>query len=125
MSDPEIIEKAKKRVQDKKDFYGHLTAFIMVGSMLFFINLFTDPETWWFVFPMFGWSFGLLAHYLSVFGGPNFKGKGWEESEMKKEIQRLKKEKYPTSEVEKLDLEELPEKELAPNQRKWSEDDIV
>jgi hypothetical protein len=34
MSEEEIYEEAKKRVKAKRDFYGHLTAYIIVNAIL-------------------------------------------------------------------------------------------
>lgn len=36
-------QRAKKRVEELKGFYGHLTAFIIVNVVLAIINILTTP----------------------------------------------------------------------------------
>lgn len=71
--------KAKKRVKELKDFYGHLTSYCIVIPFIIFINLFTYPKFQWFWFPMLGWGMGLSFHAFEVFGY----GKSWEEKKIK------------------------------------------
>ena len=52
------------------------------------------PERIWFHYPVIGWGLGgVLTHYLSVFGIPNFPllGKKWEQKAIKKEIEKMEK----------------------------------
>ena len=60
--------KAKKRVKELKDFYGHLTSYCIVIPFLIFINLYTAAKFQWFWFPMLGWGMGLTFHAFEVFG---------------------------------------------------------
>lgn len=68
MSEEQIYEEAKKRVEEKKGFYIHLTVYIAVNIMLVLIWAFSTGGGFpWFVFPLGGWGIGLLFHYLGVF----------------------------------------------------------
>jgi hypothetical protein len=40
----ESYERAKKRVEEVKGFYGHLTAFIIVNLFLAIVNFLTTPD---------------------------------------------------------------------------------
>lgn len=71
--------KAKKRVKDLKEFYGHLTAYCLIIPFLIFLNLYTSPQFQWFWFPMLGWGMGLSFHAFEVFGY----GKSWEEKKIR------------------------------------------
>jgi hypothetical protein len=120
MYNQDEIQKAKKRVKSKKDFYQHLMAFVIVNSFLFLLNMVTSPFTWWFFYPMLGWGVGLAFHYVEVFGVPGFNilSKEWEEKELDSELHKMKSDKYvpprkSTSNDEKLD--ELELKELRKN----------
>ncbi|MCU7614500.1 2TM domain-containing protein [Chryseobacterium sp. GMJ5] len=77
-------EKAARRVQELKKFYGNLTSYCLVIPFLLILNLLTSPEHLWFYWPMLGWGIGLAAHAANVFGI----GKNWEE----KKIQQLMEE---------------------------------
>lgn len=125
MKDP-IYQQARKRVQEKKGFYTHLTVYISVGAFFLAMNILTmdpwEPDKWWFFFPLMPWGVGLLIHYFSVFGlpGTDILTQKWEEQEMEKELHRLRKKKENMPE-EKLDLKEVQKVK----KENWNEDDLV
>lgn len=89
MSDEQIYEQARKRVEEKRGFYTHLTAYIIVNIMLILIWAFTtDGGFPWFVFCVGGWGIGLLFHFLGVFvfGGKSDKGA------IEKEAEKIRRE---------------------------------
>lgn len=105
-------ERAHKRVQDIKGFYGHLTAYLIVNIVLLLSrNNFrfmiinnnvlenTDVLEWvdWNIFgtPII-WGFFLAIHAITVFGKNPFLGKSWEERQIRKylEEERDESEKY-------------------------------
>lgn len=58
------------RARAKIGFYIHLSVYVGVNLLLFFIWLFTgglNGEFPWFVFPLVFWGIGLIANGLSVF----------------------------------------------------------
>ena len=86
--------KAKKKVQDIKGFYSHLTVYIIINifiSGIIIYGLSHDEEydfmqaighfgvysTWLF------WGTGLFFHWLGVFGFKNLLGKNWEEKKIR------------------------------------------
>ena len=76
-------QKAKERVEAIKDFYIHLTAYVVVNLILFSINMIVSPDDLWFFWPLMGWGIGLFFHALSVFSsGPGF-GADWEEKKIR------------------------------------------
>jgi hypothetical protein len=44
----ERYEKAKKRVEELKKFYGNLVTYVAINIVLIIINLLTSPGTLWF-----------------------------------------------------------------------------
>jgi hypothetical protein len=127
-----IRKRAYQQVKKKKGFYSHLAVFISVGIFFFLINILSmssgDTELWFF-FPLLPWSIGLLIHYFSVFGlpGTNILTKDWEDTEIEKEMQKLRQKmrQYSESESnEKMELREL-DKEKVKQNRNWSDDEIV
>ena len=82
-------ERAKKRVEEEKGFYRHLTVYLIINTLLqlFYSGLFFDFDVlgyapWWvrFTTPFF-WGLSLLVHWIYVFKGFRFfKGlKKWED----------------------------------------------
>jgi hypothetical protein len=91
MSEEEIYQKARKRVEEKKSFFIHLAVYIVINAMLIFIWFFTTGGEGhpWFVWALGGWGIGVIFHGLSVFLFS--KDTGWERSEVEKEAERIRK----------------------------------
>ena len=99
-------KKAKKRVKEVKDFYLHLTVYIIVNLILIIINLgvfqsgfsgIEIPKWPMFTTPFF-WGIGLFFHGLKAFKG-NFKFlNDWEDRKIKeymdKEDEDLKRNNF-------------------------------
>jgi len=79
-------QKASKRVQDLKGFYGNLISYCLVIPFLIFINLYTSPKYLWFFWPMLGWGIGVASHAFQVFGI----GRNWEERQIQKILDKQK-----------------------------------
>jgi hypothetical protein len=90
MEKDEIYSRAKKRVQNLKAFYIHLTVYILVNLMLFIINLISDAGNWWFLYPLGGWGIGVTVHGLTTYANGNF-GADWEEKKIKDYIEKDKR----------------------------------
>jgi hypothetical protein len=67
MTEEQIYEAARKRVEEKRGFYTHFTVYIVVNIVLFLIWFFTGHGFPWFVFPLCGWGIGVIFHFLGVF----------------------------------------------------------
>ncbi len=46
----------------RRDFVGHLAAYIIINAFLIFINLWTAPSVLWFPWILAGWGIGLAFH---------------------------------------------------------------
>ena len=93
MSEEEIYQKARKRVEEKKSFFSHLAVYVVVNIVLILIWAFTSRGYPWFVWPLGGWGIGLVFHCLGVFVFN--KETGWERNEVEKEVARLRKTGQP------------------------------
>ena len=89
MSEEEIYEEAKQRVEAKKYFYVHLALYICINAFLIIIWAFVaDGGFPWFIFPLFGWGIGIVFHFLEVFV---LKGKVEKEA-IEKEAEKIRRE---------------------------------
>ncbi len=86
----ENYERAKRRVQQLKGFYIHLTVFIIINIFLFIVNFLTTPGLWWFLFVTLFWGIGLLFHGLSVFSRRGMFSKEWENGKIKEYMEKEK-----------------------------------
>lgn len=93
-------ERAQKRVQDIKGFYGHLTAYIIVNLVLLLSRdhfrfmlltdaIFDDADFLnWIDWNLLGtpiiWGVFLAIHAIGTFGKNPILGKSWEERQIKK-----------------------------------------
>ena len=76
--------RARERVERLRKFYGNLTAYIFVISLLAFINYWTNDWNYmWFLWPAFGWGLGLTIHAIATFNLNPFFGKAWEERKIR------------------------------------------
>jgi hypothetical protein len=68
MSEEQIYEEAKKRVEAKRGFYVHLAVYVCVNIFLIIIWAFPSGGGFpWFIFPLIGWGIGVFFHFLSIF----------------------------------------------------------
>ncbi len=77
-------EKAAKRVEELKGFYGNLISYCIFIPFLIFINFQTSPKYHWFWWPMLGWGIGVISHGIKTFGI----GTDWEERQIKKYMEK-------------------------------------
>ena len=92
LSDEELYRLAKDRIDEKKVFFSHLAAYIVVNAALVLIWKVTSGGGYpWFVWPLGGWGIGIAFHFLAVFVLPSHQG-GWQQREIRKEMERLKQE---------------------------------
>jgi len=89
MSDEELRKRARKTAEDRVGFYIHLGIYAAVNTMLILLWWFTGGINIfpWFIFPLFGWGAGVIAHFIGVFRGPSYVDRAAEH-----EYRRLKKE---------------------------------
>ncbi|MBT8185910.1 MAG: 2TM domain-containing protein [Eudoraea sp.] len=103
----EKLERAKKRVKELKDFYGHLKAYIIVNALLLLFRggvvsfIFQDSVTlesgfqdWLhlnFVFFPVLWGIGLLVHGLIAYRNKFSFLKKWEENQIRKYMEEDKR----------------------------------
>ena len=79
--------KGKKRVEEIKGFYGHLSAYVMVNLILLIINLLVSPDELWFHWTAIFWGIGIIWHFLGVFVMHRWT-KDWEEKKIKELMER-------------------------------------
>jgi len=84
-------EKAKERVKEIKDFYGHLLVYIVVNIGIFIINYIVSPGAYWFYWVLIGWGIGLIVHWVQVFGVSRLLGEKWEEKKIKEIMEEMEK----------------------------------
>ncbi len=88
LSDGELRKKAEKRAEEKVSFFTHLSIYIAVNALLiaiWWVNGGSEGLFPWFIFPLFGWGIGIVAHFIGAFVETGFADKLAE-----KEYQRLK-----------------------------------
>jgi hypothetical protein len=89
MSEEQIYEEAKKRVEAKWGFYSNLIAYVVVNTILIIIWAFPAGGGYpWFLWPLGGWGIGLIMHYIQVFVWP----KGGNRTAIEKEVEKIKRE---------------------------------
>lgn len=60
-----LLELALQR--ERLGFWMHFSAFALVNLLVFSLNIFYSPSVLWFIFVLFPWSVGVVAHYIGAF----------------------------------------------------------
>ena len=77
-------QRAQERVKKIKEFYGNLTAYLIIIPFLAFINYRTTGfGIPWIIFPVIGWGIGVVFHASEAFGYHPILGKNWEEKKIR------------------------------------------
>jgi dihydrofolate reductase len=101
----ELIEKAQKRVKQKKRLYYHFVVFLVGSVFLIIANkvLKYGEKYDWFVWVITAWAFLFAIHVFNVFVTHKFMGKDWEQKQRDKliakqqaRITKLEEEISPT-----------------------------
>lgn len=76
--------RARERVDQLKKFYGNITSYVLVISMLALINYWTNGWSYmWFLWAAFGWGIGIIFHAIETFRMNIFFGRNWEERKIR------------------------------------------
>ena len=70
--------RARKHVEELKEFYYSLISYVIIIPFLAFINYTTSWQYQWFWWPMLGWGIGLTFHAYKVFMHNGVFGRNWE-----------------------------------------------
>lgn len=75
---------AVRRLEERREFWTHLTAYVLVNAVLVTIWFVATPDTlFWPVFPIIGWGIGIVFHGLAVFQRP------LSEDQIRREMERM------------------------------------
>ncbi len=69
--------KAIELEEAKNGFLAHFSAYVILNSFLFVLNILISPQTLWFYYVTLGWGIGLAFHF--VFSRERFVVGEWEE----------------------------------------------
>ena len=86
MNEEELYDYARKRVKRRRKFYSHLITWVVMSVFFILLNLVTS-DYFWAIFPILGWGIGVAFHGIQIFTNE------WEDSEIDREYERLKKRK--------------------------------
>lgn len=79
---------AQKKVKEIREFYEHLTVFVLVNPIVIVVNLMTSPGYLWFLWCLMGWGMAIIVHGLKVFSFPPFFNKKWEEKKIREIMEK-------------------------------------
>lgn len=79
----EAYQRAKKRVKELKEFYGHVVTYVVINIVLIIINLLTGPGYLWFLWVTVFWGLAVVLHGSKLFLVDRLFGKDWEERKIK------------------------------------------
>ncbi|WP_237154108.1 2TM domain-containing protein [Oryzibacter oryziterrae] len=75
-------------VRRVKRFYVHLMQYVLVITVLFVVNILTNPHYIWAAWPALGWGVGIAFHGLMVFDKVPFLTADWEKRMVERKLGR-------------------------------------
>lgn len=114
MSGQKLYDKARTRVKHRKKFYSHIVTWVIMSVFFILINLFTT-DYFWAIFPILAWGIGVAFHGLQVFSDE------WEDEEVEREFERLRKRNM---DFHGDNLEDITE-EIIETPKNWQDTDFV
>lgn len=85
-----LYRQARRRVRQLKGFYSHLASYVLVNAGLVVTNLLFTPGYLWFLWTLFGWGIGLLAHAAGVFRPFRVFPRDWEERKIREYMDKAR-----------------------------------
>lgn len=88
-SEEELRKKARRQAKEKVDFFMHFGVYLAVNAFLIAIWWASGGGFPWFIFPLFGWGIGIVAHFIGAYTDNSI----FLERMTEKELQKLKEKK--------------------------------
>jgi hypothetical protein len=92
-TEEERFYQAKKKVEEIKKFYEHLTVYALCNPIVIVVNIMTSPGFLYFIFCLLGWGMVIILHGLKAFGYAPFFDKEWEERKVKEFLEKEQQQK--------------------------------
>ena len=89
-SEEQIYEEARKKVREKKRFYGGLVTYLIVNAVLIVIWALSGRGYPWFLWPLGIWGAFVLGDFLRIFV---FREKSDHEA-IEKEVEKMKRDSH-------------------------------
>ncbi len=83
MENNEPYKDAKRKAGLLKEFYSHLSTYLMVNGIFFVVNYLTSPGEWWVLYPLIGWGVCLTIHGMDTIFKINGFFDKWEDRKTK------------------------------------------
>jgi len=98
----------------RRRFYSHVMSWVVMSVFFILINIATS-DFFWAIFPILGWGIFVAFHGIRIFSSE------WEEGEVDREYERLKRRRQYRTGIENLDLEDDSPEEV----NAWKDNDFV
>lgn len=83
--EPDMRERAIKRLKKRRDFHGHVLIYTLVNAFLVVIWAVTSPDAFfWPIFPIVGWGIGVIMNAWDVYFAEDF-----DEEDIEREIRHI------------------------------------
>jgi len=85
----QAFQRATERIRARIGLIVHICVFVLIGILLFALNLVTSPESLWFLWPVLLWLIALVIHAGLVVGPGSRALERWQDREYRRELNRL------------------------------------
>jgi len=81
---------AQKRVKEIREFYEHLTVYLLCNPIVVVVNLMTSPGYLWCIWSVAGWGFAVVMHGMKVFRISPIFSTDWQERKIREILEKEK-----------------------------------
>ncbi|GGB86066.1 hypothetical protein GCM10007424_27650 [Flavobacterium suaedae] len=86
-------DRVKNKVRTLRNFYRHLTAYVIVIiilAVLLWVGIKEENDVFVYIAygTAFGWTIGLIIHFFKLYSSSLFMGKGWEQRKIEELVQK-------------------------------------
>lgn len=93
-TEEERYYQARKKVEEIKKFYQHLTIYLLSSPITIVVNIMTSPEYLWCIWSVLGWGVAIVLHAMKAFDYFPFFNKEWEDKKINELMVKDKKSKW-------------------------------
>lgn len=94
---------AQKKVKEIREFYEHLTAYVLCNPIVVVVNYMVSPEYLWWIWSVMGWGIAIILHGFKVFEFPPFYNKKWENKKIHELLEKENKRRLESNYGNKLE----------------------
>ena len=94
---------AQKKVKEIREFYEHLTVYVLCNPIVIVVNYMVSPGYLWWIWSVMGWGIAIILHGLKAFEYPPFFNRKWEDKKIQELLEKENKRRLESNHGNKFE----------------------